>query len=236
MIKRGGKEPAEERGKGTPWSLHCRWPPSALLYLTHHPTPFRFPFFFCSSFVISRGSWGSRVLGWLAGGMAVFAPPLGSHGEGYFDAWGTAGGLCVLGVGFLCFPAFFTPHPPAGPFPTPGPCVFTLLSGCLFLSLFLSLSGTLSGLCLWCSCLLCQIRDTFQVPKALSDHSVLCWFFLFFLLSFVTSFSFCFFTPTLAAVRPPPHTEMGIGDILPAGSENDIRGGGFRLPRLTKIK
>ena len=124
---------------------------------------------------------------------------------------------------FSCF-FLFTPHPPAGPFPTPGPCVFTRLSGCFFLSHFLSLSGSLSGHCPYCSCLLCQIRDTFQVPKALSAHSVLCWFFLFFLLSFVIPFFFCFFTPTPAAVSPPPYRDGDWGYFGPQAQKKISRG------------
>ena len=136
---------------------------------------------------------------------------------------------------FSCF-FLFIPHPPAGPFPTPGPCVFTRLSGCFFLSHFLSLSGSLSGHCPYCSCLLCQIRDTFQVPKALSIHSVLCWFFFFSFccLSFLL-FSFVSSHQHSAAVSPP-HTEMGTGNILARRLRKRYPGGRFGLSRLTKTK
>ena len=120
------------------------------------PHPFQVPLFLLFSVCSFQGFLGVEGFGLARWGYGrVCPPPFGSHGEGCFGARGTAGGLCVLDVGFLRFPVFFlfTPHPPAGPFPTPGPCVFTPLSSCLFLSHFLSLSGSLSGHCLWCCCL-----------------------------------------------------------------------------------
>ena len=167
-------------------------------------------------------------MGWLAGGMAVFAPPPPLVAMGRVISMpGAPQGVFVLWVcGFFVFlPFLFTPHPPVGPFPTPGPCVFTLLSGCLFLSLCLSLSGTLSGHCLCCSCLLCQIRDTFQVPKALSDYSVLCWFFSFLLVIFRYLFFFLFLhTNTCCSQPPPPIQRWGLGMFCPQAQKR-ISGG-----------
>ena len=81
-------------------------------------SPFSFVFsLFLPGVPGGRGFWVGSLGVW-----SVFAPPLGSHREGSFDAWGTTGGLCVLGAGFLCFPVFFSSlhtHPLA-PFPLLG--------------------------------------------------------------------------------------------------------------------
>ena len=136
------KEPAEERGKGTPWSLHCRWPSPALLYLTHYPTPFRFPFFFSFLFVPSRGSWGSRVLGWLAGGMVGVCPPppLVTMG-GVVSMPGAPQGVFVFWVwGFFVF-LFFSLHSTPTRWPLShswAMCLYTVIW--LFLSVSFSVS------------------------------------------------------------------------------------------------
>ena len=232
IVKRGGRnlqrrEAREHLGLST-----ADDPPQHYSTLLTTPplsgSPFSFVFhLFLPGVSGGRGFWVGSLGVW-----SVFAPPpLVTMGRVLSMPGAPQGSLC-FGCGVSLFSCFFlfTPHPPAGPFPTPGPCVFTRLSGCFFLSHFLSLSGSLSGHCLYCSCLLCQIRDTFQVPKALSIHSVLCWFFLFFLLSFVSSFFFCFFHQHSAAVKPPPIQRWGLGIFWPAGSEKDIQGGDLGFP------
>ena len=87
-----------------------------------------------------RGFWVGSLGVW----PCLPPPPLGSHGEGCFGAWGTAGGLCVLGAGFLCFPVFFSSlhtHPLA-PFPLLGHVSlhgYLVVSFCLIFCLFLVL-------------------------------------------------------------------------------------------------
>ena len=165
-------------------------------------SPFSFVFLsFFPGVPGGRGFWVGSLGIW-----SVFAPPLGNHGEGCFDAWGTAGGLCVLGAGFLCFPVFFSSfhtHPLA-PFPLLGHVslhgylvVSFCLIFCLFLVLFLVIVLTV---------VVYSVRSVthFKCRRHYLITQFCVGFLLFFWLSFVTSFFFCFFTPTLCCSQPPP--------------------------------
>ena len=165
-------------------------------------------------------------MGWLAGGMVGVCPPLGNHGEGCFDAWGTAGGLCVLGAGFLCFPVFFSSlhtHPLA-PFPLLGHVslhgylvVSFCLIFCLFLVLFLVIVLTV---------VVYSVRSVthFKCRR----HYLLTPFCVGFFFSFcclsLLLFSFVSSHQHSAAVSPPPYRDGDWGYFGPQAQKKISRG------------
>ena len=107
MKRRGGGTCRGERQGNTLVSpLQMTLPSITLPYSPPHP--FQVPLFLLFSFRSFQGFLGVEGFGlarW-GYGRCLPPPPLGNHGEGCFDAWGTTRGLCVSGVGFLCFPVF----------------------------------------------------------------------------------------------------------------------------------
>ena len=188
-----------------------------------------FSFVFLSFFPGVPGVEGFGLARWGYG--RCLPPPLGSHREGCFDAWGTAGGLCVLGAGFLCFPVFFSSlhtHPLA-PFPLLGHVslhgylvVSFCLIFCLFLVLFLVIVLTV---------VVYSVRSVthFKCRR----HYLLTPFCVGFFFSFcclsLLLFSFVSSHQHSAAVSPPIQ-RWGLGIFWPAGSEKDIQGGDLGLP------
>ena len=190
-------------------------------------SPFSFVFLsFFPGVPGGRGFWVGSLGIW-----SVFAPPLGNHGEGCFDAWGTAGGLCVLGAGFLCFPVFFSSfhtHPLA-PFPLLGHVslhgylvVSFCLIFCLFLVLFLVIVLTVVVYSVRSvTHFKCRRHYLFTLFCVGSFFSFCCLSLLLF---------FCFFAPTLCCSQLPPIQRWGLGIFWPAGSEKDIQGGDLGFP------
>ena len=202
------------------------------------PHPFQVPLFLLFSVCSFQGFLRVGGFGLARWGYGrCLPPPLGNHGEGCFDAWGTAGGLCVLGAGFLCFPVFFSSlhtHPLA-PFPLLGHVslhgylvVSFCLIFCLFLVLFLVIVLTV---------VVYSVRSVthFKCRRHyLFTQSCVGFFFSFCCLSFLL-FSFVSSHQHSAAVSPPPYRN-GDWDYLARRLRKRYPGGRFGLSRLTKTK
>ena len=142
-----------------------------------------------------------------------------------------------MGAGFLCFPVFFSSlhtHPLA-PFPLLGHVslygylvVSFCLIFCLFVVLFLVIVLTV---------VVYSVRSmTHFKCRRHYPFTLFCvgFFFSFCCLSL---FLFLLFLHTnTRCSQPPPHTEMGTGDILARRLRKRYPGGRFGLSRLTKTK